>query len=341
MKLKVLEVGVCGTDKELCSFLYGTPPEDSEYLIIGHESLAQIVEVGKEVTDFAVGDLAVIMVRRPCPHEHCLPCRQGHQDFCSTGDFSERGINGLHGFMTEYVVDEARYICKVPATLRDIAVLTEPLTIAEKAFQQYELIQTRTGSSCKNPEHNHQALVLGAGPVALLGAMLLMLNAFTTTVYSRELSSDERTKLVEAMGAVYFSSEEQTIEELQKQIGGVDLLYEAIGVSEPAFKLLTLLNANGVSIFTGIPGKNAVIPTPTDAIMKDLVLKNQLILGTVNAGKHNFTQAILDLHRFMEKWPGLSEQLLTQRVSVLSPSLQDVLLGKEGGIKNIITLSSS
>src|SRR5215510_11763636 len=68
VKLRMLEVGICGTDKEICSFQYGAPPAGSEYLIIGHESLGQVVEVGPEVHDIVVGDLVVTMVRRACPH---------------------------------------------------------------------------------------------------------------------------------------------------------------------------------------------------------------------------------------------------------------------------------
>ena len=103
VKLRMLEVGVCGTDREICAFQYGTPPAGSEHLVIGHESLGQVVEVGPEVTRLARGDLVVTMVRRPCPHAECVACRAGRQDFCFTGDFSERGIKNLHGFMTETV----------------------------------------------------------------------------------------------------------------------------------------------------------------------------------------------------------------------------------------------
>ncbi len=132
----MLEVGICGTDKEICRFEYGTPPEGSDYLIIGHESLGEVVEVGPAVEYLKAGDLVVTMVRRPCTHPECRPCRTGHQDFCSTGDFTERGIKGRHGFMAEYVVDEAEYMHVVLPACREVAVLVEPLTIATKALTQ-------------------------------------------------------------------------------------------------------------------------------------------------------------------------------------------------------------
>ena len=82
-------------------------------------------------------------VRRPCPHPHCVACREGRQDFCYTGDFTERGIKQNHGYMTEFVVEEERYLNPVPRDLRDVAVLVEPLTIAEKSLEQLWMVQRR------------------------------------------------------------------------------------------------------------------------------------------------------------------------------------------------------
>ncbi len=136
VKLRILDVGVCGTDREIASFHYGTPPPGSDHLVIGHESLGQVIEVGARVSRLRPGDLVVPMVRRPCPHADCVACRAGRQDFCYTADFTERGIKERHGFMTEEVVDDERYMHVVPRALRDVGVLVEPLTIAEKALIQ-------------------------------------------------------------------------------------------------------------------------------------------------------------------------------------------------------------
>ncbi len=101
VKLCILEAGICGTDREITSFQYGTPPADSPHLVIGHEALGEVIDVGSTVTGLVPGDLAVLMVRRPCAHDRCAPCRRGRPDFCITGDFTERGIKGAHGYMTE------------------------------------------------------------------------------------------------------------------------------------------------------------------------------------------------------------------------------------------------
>src|SRR5438045_2067173 len=96
VKVRVLDVGICGTDREICTFVYGAPPAGSNYLVLGHESLGQVVEVGKKVKGLKKGDLVVPSVRRPCKNDHCRPCRDDRQDFCATGEFVERGINQVH-----------------------------------------------------------------------------------------------------------------------------------------------------------------------------------------------------------------------------------------------------
>ena len=142
--LRMLDIGICGTDKEICTFEYGTPPPGDDHLVIGHESLAEVIETGSAVERFQAGDLVIPSVRRPCPHSGCLACRSGHQDYCYTGDFRERGIKEAHGYMAEYAVDQERHMNPVPPDLREIAVLVEPLTIAEKALSQiYWMMQQR------------------------------------------------------------------------------------------------------------------------------------------------------------------------------------------------------
>src|SRR5215470_16304803 len=234
VKLRMLEVGICGTDKEICTFEYGAPPVGSEYLILGHESLGQVVEVGPEVHDIVVGDLVVTMVRRACPHARCHPCRANRPDFCATGDFTERGIKERHGFMAEYVVDEARYMHVVPARLRDVAVLTEPLTIAEKAFAQAVYIERRmpwlAAITPQSPERSElTAAILGAGAVGLLGAMALRAMGIESYVYDRLPPPNPKSKLVEAIGAHYISPAD-TSTSFTDLMGHVHFIYEATGV---------------------------------------------------------------------------------------------------------------
>ena len=344
-KVRVLEVGVCGTDREIAGFQYGTPPPGSDHLVIGHESLSEVVEVGPEVDRPRVGDLVVLMVRRPCPHAECPACRAGRQDFCVTGDFTERGIKGAHGYMTELVVDDARTMHVVPRELRDIAVLVEPLTIAEKALIQVRELQERfpwvpkarpgipaTGAlaGC------HRAVVLGAGPVGILGALALVAAGFETTVYSRQPCGDPKARLVESFGARYVSSETDTVEQLAERAGNIDLVYEATGASRLSFDVLEVLGTNGIFVFTGVPGRKAPIEVDTDLIMRNMVLRNQIVLGTVNAGPDAFAAATRDLGVFARRWPETVRALITSRSPM--EEYRGLLLGDPQGIKNVITL---
>lgn len=334
VKLRMLEVGICGTDKEIVSFEYGTPPQGSPYLIIGHESLGEVVEVGSEVTRVKPGDLAVPTVRRPCSDPSCIACRANRQDFCYTGKFTERGINQRHGYMTEFVVEEDRYLNPVPSALRDVAVLVEPLTIAEKGIAQLKHIQQRLPWR----EKSSRALVLGGGPVGLLGAMKLVLEGCDTTVYSRTPASSDLAKLVTSFGAKFVYAETTSIADLAAQIGNIDIVYEAVGASSLAFEVLPCLGTNGVFIFTGVPGRKGPISVDTDAIMRDAVLKNQLIFGTVNASIESFADAIADIGSFLAKWPDALRSLITRRWPLEQAA--EPLAGKSGGIKNVIAIAN-
>src|SRR3569833_508994 len=151
VRLRMLQVGICGTDREIAAYMFGAPPEGFDYQVIGHEGLAEVIEVGPEAGGIQPGDLVVPTVRRPCEDPACIACRNDRADFCATGTYTEHGIQRMHGFLTELVVDEARYMRQAPPALRDVAVLVEPLTIAEKAFIQAEHERIRGRSLPREP----------------------------------------------------------------------------------------------------------------------------------------------------------------------------------------------
>jgi threonine dehydrogenase-like Zn-dependent dehydrogenase len=338
--IRILEVGVCGTDREIASFAYGTPPPGSDHLVIGHESLGLVTEVGPAVSRVRVGDLVVPMVRRPCPHAHCPACRAGRQDFCYTGDFAERGIKLRHGFMTEAVVDDERYMNVVPPALRDVGVLVEPLTIAEKALMQVESVQQRLPWACDvrpgaAAQACHRAVVLGAGPVALLGTMALVTRGFETCVYSREREPHPKATAARAIGARYVSTQDVSAEQLADEIGNIDVVYEATGAATISFEVLKVLGTNGVFVFTGIPGRKDRIAIDADTIMRNLVYRNQIVFGTVNASREAFEQAIADLGEFHRRWPAVVGGLITGRHPVAA--FRDLLLRAPEGIKDVLT----
>ncbi|MGH7581126.1 MAG: glucose 1-dehydrogenase [Gemmatimonadales bacterium] len=342
VRFRVLDVGVCGTDVEICGFHYGgTPPPGEDHLVVGHEALGRVVEAGSRVSSLRPGDLVVPMVRRPCPRPECRACRSGHPDFCETGAYTERGIVGAHGFLAEEAVEEERYLVPLAAELRGVGVLTEPLTIAEKGLRQFLEVRRRlpwldraTDAEVLADRH---ALVLGAGPVGLLGCMLLRLRGLRVTVYSRGRSGQPRAVLVESLGGTYLSSSEVPTSELASRPGGVDLIYEAAGASQLAFDSLEQLGPNGVFVFTGVPGRKHRIQVSGDAIMRNLVLWNQTVLGTVNAGRVDFESAARDLGRIRQAWPGSLEALITGRY----PMEQFCRRAGGDGIKDVIAVSEA
>lgn len=341
-KVRILDVGVCGTDREICSFEYGTPPQGVDYLVLGHESLGEVIELGLAASGVAPGDLVVTSVRRPCAHEDCPACTSAHADFCYTGDFTERGIKQAHGFMTEFVVDDYRNMNVVPRALRDTAVLVEPLTIAEKALAQIWSMQERLPWVCVHSKdagrgHCHAALVLGAGPVGLLGAMALAKQGFETYVYSREREGDDKSKLVASIGAHYISAIDKPISALADHIGRIDVVYEATGASQLSFEVIEQLGVNGIFVFTGVPGRKRPVDVDTDLLMRNLVLKNQAVFGSVNASKKDFVNAICDLAWFNEKWPAAVKSLITGRYPI--DAYAELLLGPIKGIKNVLTVA--
>jgi threonine dehydrogenase-like Zn-dependent dehydrogenase len=338
--LRMLDIGICGTDKEICSFDYGTPPPGDDHLVIGHEALAEVVEAGTAVDRLRVGDLVVPSVRRPCPHPWCRACRSGHQDYCYTGDFTERGIKEAHGYLAEYVVERERYLSPVPPDLREIAVLTEPLTIAEKALQQiFWIMQQRPpwldpATPAEERGYGLSALVLGIGPVGLLGAMVLASAGFRTYVYSRELPPTPRTDLAEAIGATYLSSQAVTFAELREKIGNIDLIYEAVGHSHFALEAVQVLGTNGIYVLTGVPGMQALVESDPARLMRDMVLKNQMLLGTVNAGADAFAAALRNLAEFRRRWPAVVATLIAGRYP--PEQAPELILGRPTGIKTVI-----
>jgi glucose 1-dehydrogenase len=339
--LRMLDIGICGTDWEICTFEYGTPPPGDDYLVIGHEALAEVVATGSVVGRLRVGDLVVPSVRRPCPHPSCLACRSGHQDYCYTGDFTERGIKEAHGYMTEYVVEHERYLDLVPPDLREFAVLTEPLTVAEKALAQvtWMMRQRPPWLDPQTPSeergHGLSALVLGVGPVGLLGAMAIASAGFTTYVYSRELPPNPRIDLATAIGATYLSSQDTTFAELTERVGNIDLVYEAVGHSHFALEAVRWLGINGIFVLTGVPGMQAFVETDPARTMRDLVLKNQVLLGTVNAGSDDFASALRNLDLFRNRWPEAVQTLIAGRYP--PEQAAELILGRPAGIKTVIS----
>ncbi len=139
------------------------------------------------------------------------------------------------------------------------------------------------------------------------------------------------------IGAHYIAAEEVSVEDMAKQVCVIDVVYEAMGASGVAFEVIPALGANAVFIFTGVPGRKGPIEVPTDEIMRDMVLKNQMIYGTVNAAPESFTNAIRHIAAFRQSWPEALGKVITGRFPI--DKAPDLLTGNAGGIKNVVAIA--
>jgi glucose 1-dehydrogenase len=340
--VRTLEVGVCGTDGELCAFHFGFPPAGERHLILGHEALGEVMAVGADVRGLTAGDLVVPSVRRPCPRPNCAACRSASQDFCETGEYTERGIFGAHGFLVERFVEEEAFLHRVPPELRDVAVLTEPLTIAEKGLRQYVAIQRRLPWLAEADEATllarKRAVVLGAGPVGILAAMLLRHRGCSVCVYSRETVSSARAALLREIGAAYLSATELDVTGLAAEMGGIELVYEAAGAPALTLTVLETLAPNGVFILTGATGGLGRVDFGADALLHRMVGRNLVLAGTVNASHADFVNAVASLAAFDRTWPGAVRGIITGRHPL--EAFPDRALNRTG-IKEIIDVAAN
>src|SRR5438094_1999152 len=304
VKVKVLRVGVDGTDKEINAAEYGAAPPGDDYLVTGHESFGQVVEVGPNVpTTIQPGTYVVASVRRP---GSSIYGKIGLQDFTTDDVYYERGINLLHGYLTEYYVEDADYVFPMPPNLRDVGVLLEPTTVAEKGVNHAYEIQRRL--KVWQPRN---ALVLGSGTVGLLTALVARLRGLELTVYSLPQKPYRNAELVEQLGGVYVSSQDKTLADVSEERGPFDLIFDATGFSPIVWEAAEVLGKNGVLVLASITGGNRTVEIDSDAINLSFVLGNKVMVGTVNASPADFRSGVDDLIKAQAIFPGWLDQLLT------------------------------
>ena len=335
VKVKVLQVGICGTDREEAIGGRADAPPGADVLIIGHEMFGLVVETGEEVSTVRPGDYAVFTVRRGCGE--CMPCLHNRSDMCRTGHYRERGIKALHGYETEYVVDHEKYLVKVPVSVQSVGVLTEPMSVAQKAIDEALAIQVARIPQVKAEEwlDGKRALVAGIGAIGLLAAFALKLRG--AEVVGMDIVDDNsgRPKILKKLGGTYINGKKIAADKLAEEMPPFDFIFEATGVPTLSFQLIDALGVNGVYVMTGIPGGDRPVCFAGAEIMKQMVLKNQVILGSVNASTHHFALAIKDLERAKNRWGDLIDQLITTRLPYTN--FMDALhLRSDDDIKTVI-----
>ena len=271
-------VGVCGTDREIVQARYGSPPSDSDYLILGHESLSRVISAPPQC-DFHVGDLVVGIVRHPDPIP-CPNCRIGEWDMCQNGLYTEHGIKGLHGFCRERFTLDPEHAVKVDASLGELGVLLEPASILAKAWEHIERIGNRALF------HPKRALVTGAGSVGLLAALMGRSRDLEVWVLDK-VSEGKKPELVKRLGARYITD----LSQLESRGPAFDIAIECTGVPELVIEVMKRIGPGGIACLTGVSSGGRLIQLDAGSWNREIVLENGAVFGSVNANRRHYEKA--------------------------------------------------
>ena len=293
--VEAVAVGVCGTDVEIVEGKYGWAPPGATRLVLGHESLGRVLDPGPAGA-LKAGDLVVGIVRRPDPVP-CPNCAVGEWDMCRNGKYTERGIKEIHGFMSERWRIEPEYAMRIDRSLGLLGVLLEPTTVVTKAWEQVAAVGQRAFWEPRN------VLVTGAGPIGLLAALLGKQRGLDVHVLDR-VESGAKPDLVRALGATYHT-------------GGVadvgfdpDVIVECTGVGQVIADALRFVGAGGVVCLTGVGSGGHVKGLAAADLAAEMVLRNNVVVGSVNANKRHWYKAAEALARADRAWLG---RLVTRR----------------------------
>lgn len=294
VRLRILECGTCGTDRDLAAFAFGQPPAGECQLILGHEAVAEVARSSDP--RLPPGTIVVPAIRRACTGP-CLSCARGRRDLCLSGAYQERGILGLHGYCAEWAVDRAEDLFVIPAGLAEVAVLVEPMSVVEKALDL--AVRLHSGEPAR-------LLVLGAGAVGILAAWAGIRRGWRVTVVSQEAEDGPRARLLRGGGVTYRN-------ELPGMVA--DVVVEACGSAEMAAAAVACLQPLGVMVVLGARNETVRLP------FLDMILGNRTITGSVNAGASHFRQAIDTLAGLDPGWlrPMIERRPLARALESLAP----------------------
>src|SRR5215469_17656613 len=293
-------IGVCGTDLEIINGEYGAAPPGEDVLIIGHESLGEVIEAPAG-SGFSPGDLVVGIVRRPDPVP-CPACAAGEWDMCRNEGFGERGIVRRHGYGSEYWRVEPDFAVPILPRLGELGVLLEPASVLAKAWDQVDQISRRAFFM------RGRALVTGAGPIGLMACLLGVQRGYEVHVVDLAQAGPKRD-LVEDLGARYHSGDAADIDV------DVDAVIECTGLGQVGRSAGRKLGSGGIMCLTGIMNLDAALDLDATTLNRNMVLRNAVLFGTVNAGRRHWEQAAEALAAADPSW---LSGLITRRVPLTS-----------------------
>ena len=295
--VRTRSIGICGTDTEIAIDGIGAPPPGEERLVLGHESLGEVMEAPAD-SNLSAGDLVVGVVRRPDPLP-CPACAADEWDMCQTGGFVERGILGYHGYGSERFRIDPRFAVRLDPALGDLGVLLEPTTVVAKAWEHAMRIGARSWFQPR------VALVTGAGPIGLLAALLARQRGLETHVVDL-VTEGSKPRLVADLGAHYHA------EPLSELAVEPDIVIECTGIGQVILGALRRTARGAVIALTGLAHDDRTIEVQSGAMNKELVYGNRVVFGSVNAARRHYDQAA---NALAQADPGWLAQLITRRVT--------------------------
>lgn len=295
-----LAVGVCGTDREIAAGAYGWAPPNEKRLIIGHESLGRVREA-PTTSVFAPGDLVVGVVRRPDPVP-CGACMRGYFDMCRNGKYTERGIKEIHGYASDHWRVETDYAIKLDPRLADVGMLLEPTSVVAKAWDQIDKVGSRSWFEPRN------VLITGAGPIGILAAMIGVQRGLDVHVLD-QVTTGPKPDLVTDLGATYYHA---SIDDVAHKLSP-DIVIEATGVGQVVFGAARRTASYGIVCLTGVSPTGHPMSVEAGTLNRDLVLENDVIIGSVNANLNHYTDAATALAQADLEW---LNRLISRRVPV-------------------------
>jgi glucose 1-dehydrogenase len=306
---RTLELGVCGTDREILHSAKPWTPAGEDWLILGHECLARIEAVGSGVVEFRAGDLVVPIVRRP------LPGQTRRVDLLPFGAFVERGIVREHGFSQPLWLDRPEHLFRVPGQIADLAVLTEPLAVSEKGVNEAALLtRARLGDDAWTTSLPPRVLVTGMGPIGFTAVLAAIARGWPVTMQGRDEPGTFRARLVEQLGGRYQPMGARVGEPSDIEREGFDLLLECTGSDAVLLQAVASVRSCGAIVWLG----SNRVPKPTmhsvDKLVRDGLLRNHIHLGCVNAAPRDFDDALRHLEQLAVDRREALLALITARV---------------------------
>ncbi len=326
---KTLQVGVCGTDREILLSEQPWVPDGTDRIILGHECLARIEEIGAGVEDFQVGDLVVPAVRRATTD------LDRRVDLLPFGSYVERGIVLEDGFASSYWFDRPEHLFKVDPAIESVAVFTEPMTVVEKGANEALAIQRgRLGESIWRGSPP-RVLVTGMGPIGFAGILACRCRGWPVTMYGRDDADSFRAQTAVSLGAHYTSARDNDLAPQDVEADGYDLILECTGSDEIMMRASKSLASCGMMVWVG----SSRDPRPTEhnvsRLMRDGLLRNHVHVGTVNAAPRDFIDALRHLEQLQQSYPAELQLLITDRVAP-EESLWHYQHRRPQGIKTVL-----